>query len=75
MIKKGTVVAILPEWQDPGDNERIWVAVTDEEKGRLDIGTLTPSPNLTFGRFHIHTVNADWLRPKFPLFPFPDDLG
>lgn len=37
MIKKGDVVEILPAFRDAGDEEFTWVAVTDEEKGRIDI--------------------------------------
>lgn len=37
MIKKGDEVRILPEWQDKGDDKLIWIAVDDEEKGRVMI--------------------------------------
>ena len=30
---------ILPQWQDPGDAEYIWIAVEDESDGRV---TITP---------------------------------
>lgn len=38
-IKKGDIVKIKKEFQDPGDEQYIWVAVDDEEKGRV---TITP---------------------------------
>ncbi|MDQ6982689.1 MAG: hypothetical protein Q9M08_06775, partial [Mariprofundus sp.] len=63
MIKKGTVVSILPEWQDPGDNDLIWVTVNDEEKGRVDIAALNAPNKYAFGRFHIHPVKTEWIRP------------
>ncbi len=34
-IKKGDVVRIKPEWQDEGDDEFTWVAVEDEDGGRV----------------------------------------
>lgn len=36
-IRKGDVVEILPEWQDNGDDQFTWVALSDAEKGRIDI--------------------------------------
>lgn len=40
MITKGQSVTIRPEWQDKGDDQYQWVAVSDEEKGRVDIRPL-----------------------------------
>lgn len=37
MIKKGDEVRILPQWQDKGDDKLTWIAVDDEEKGRVTI--------------------------------------
>lgn len=37
MIRKGDTVTIKPEWQDPGDSEFRWIAVDDEEGGRVSI--------------------------------------
>jgi hypothetical protein len=37
MIKSGEEVKIKPEWQDPGDDKITWIAVDDEEKGRVTI--------------------------------------
>lgn len=37
MIKAGDRVYIKPEYQDTGDDVMVWTAVTDEEKGRVDI--------------------------------------
>ena len=37
MIRKGATVRIKPEWQDPGDELFHWIAVDDEEKGRVTI--------------------------------------
>lgn len=36
-IKKGDQIRIKPEWQDAGDDQIVFVAVSDEEKGRVDI--------------------------------------
>jgi hypothetical protein len=41
MIKKGDRIDILPEWQDPGDDNFVWVAVDDEEKGRITISPIS----------------------------------
>ncbi len=37
MIKKGDRVAIKPFFQDEGDNDFIWIACDNEEKGRVTI--------------------------------------
>lgn len=31
-ILKGQIVEILPEFQDPGDSEYVWLVIEDEEK-------------------------------------------
>ena len=54
---KGDKVKIRPEFQDAVDEEFTWVAVTDEEKGRLDISAID-SP-LTIKP--VHTVQAEWI--------------
>lgn len=37
MLKKGDEVRILPEFQDAGDADLIWIVMDDEEKGRVDV--------------------------------------
>lgn len=37
MIKKGDTVRIRPEWADAGDDAFTFIAVDDEEKGRVTI--------------------------------------
>lgn len=37
MVRKGDVVEGLPQWRDPGDEQFTWVAMADEEKGRIDV--------------------------------------
>lgn len=36
-IKRGDIVRIKPEWQDPGDGRFIWRALEDEDGGRVKI--------------------------------------
>ncbi len=36
-IKRGDRVRIRPEWQDPGDADFTWVALDDENGGRVRI--------------------------------------
>lgn len=36
-ILKGTTVKIKPEWQDKGDDKFKWVAIEDEDGGRVRI--------------------------------------
>lgn len=59
MIKKGDKVRIKPEWQDAGDESFTWIALEDEDGGRVrispvDIGLAIP-PN--------QVVNVDMLVP------------
>ena len=37
MIIKGDRIDILPQWQDVGDENYVWVATDDEENGRITI--------------------------------------
>ena len=37
MIKKGDVIKIKPEWQDAGDDLFTWIAIEDEDGGRVRI--------------------------------------
>jgi len=60
MIRKGDQVWILPEWQDVGDDSYTWIAVTDEEGGRVEI---MPS-NFEFAFAPVHDVLTTMLRPK-----------
>lgn len=57
MIRKGDQVRILPEHQDPGDEEFVWVALGDEEKGRVDIQPINMQMNIK----PIYTVRCDQL--------------
>lgn len=40
MIKKGDTVKIKPEWQDEGDENFTWIALEDEDGGRVRIAPL-----------------------------------
>ena len=57
MIRAGDKVKIKPEWQDAGDDEFEWVAVDDEEKGRVTIMPL--GTGLAFASTHV--VRIEWL--------------
>ena len=37
MFKKGDIVDIIPDFQDAGDSDFVWVVVEDEEKRRVNI--------------------------------------
>jgi hypothetical protein len=36
-IRKGDRVRIKPEWQDDGDDEIVWIAIEDEDRGHVRI--------------------------------------
>lgn len=40
MIYKGNIITFKPEWRDPGDERRTFVARSDEELGRFDCSCL-----------------------------------
>ena len=44
-IRHGDKVRIKPEWQDPGDDTIEWIAIEDENSGRVRI---EPQLDLTF---------------------------
>ena len=58
MFRRGDVVEILEEFQEPGDENFTWIVQDDEEKGRVDLvpyeitGEIKP----------MHTVKTDWIR-------------
>lgn len=37
MFKRGDIVEILEQFQDPGDDTFTWIVLHEEEKGRVDI--------------------------------------
>jgi hypothetical protein len=39
-IRKGDTIRIKPEWQDPGDEKFVWVALEDEDGGRVRIAPI-----------------------------------
>lgn len=42
MIHKGQNIHIRPEWQDAGDDQFTWIALEDEDGGRVKIMPLMP---------------------------------
>lgn len=59
MIRKGDKVQIKPEWQDAGDDRFDWVAVDDEDKGRV---TIMPfGTGLALAIAPAHVVRVEWL--------------
>lgn len=54
---KGDRVRILPEFQDEGDDDFVWVVVGDEEKGRVDISPINTGMKIT----PVQVVQAKWL--------------
>ena len=57
MIRAGDEVKIKKQWQDDGDDKFVWVAIENEENGRVDI---TPS-NIELRFPPIYTVTTDML--------------
>ena len=56
-IRRGDRVTIRPEWQDAGDAAYQWVALSDVEKGRLDITPLGTGLAIP----PVYTVRVDML--------------
>lgn len=46
-ITKGTHLRIKPEWQDEGDDEFQWIAIEDEDGGRVCISPLGTGLEIT----------------------------
>lgn len=57
MIRKGDKVQIKPEWRDAGDDRFDWIAVDNEEKGRVSIMPLGTG----FAMPPIGVVRVEWL--------------
>jgi hypothetical protein len=57
---KGEAVEILPEFQDMGDSDYIWIVQEDEEKGRVTIAALNSELRLK----PLHVVQTDWIKHK-----------
>lgn len=57
---KGDIVEILKQYQDIGDDELIWVAIDDEEKGRVTVMPI----NSTLSIKPTYVMNSDWLKLK-----------
>jgi len=63
MIKQGDRIIIKPEWRDRDDNNFVWIACCDEDKGRVIIAPV----NTTMAIAPHQTVTVDMLesRAKF----------
>lgn len=63
MIRAGDQVAIRPEWQDPGDEHVKWVALEDEDGGRVRIQAtnleLRFPPNQVVETFMVDLVKGE----------------
>ena len=57
MIHKGDTVRLKPRWQDDGDSKFKWVALDNEEKGRVTICPI--NIKLTIKPQYI--VKTEWL--------------
>ncbi len=66
-IQKGDFVTILPEFQDPGDVEFTWQAVTDEEKGRVTLQAL--GTGMQFAPTYV--MKVEWIQ----VIPAPTSLN
>ena len=44
-IKKGDIVRIKPEWQDPGDDKYTFVAIEDQQGDTVRIGCVDVWPD------------------------------
>lgn len=56
MLKAGDRIRFKPEWQDPGDDQIVFVVVDDESKGRVTVQAQLGLPiNPT------QVVNVDWV--------------
>ena len=58
LFQKGDLIEILHAYQDAGDDEYQWVAVDDEEKGRVFISTINSGMRIR----PIHVVQSAWIR-------------
>lgn len=47
MITKGTYLKIKPEWQDAGDEKFTWLAVENEDGGRVLVSRLGTGMSIT----------------------------
>lgn len=50
-IRKGDTVRILLQWRDPGDDQLTWIALEDEDGGRVRISPI--NTGLTIAPQHI----------------------
>ena len=58
MIKRGDRIEILPDYQDEGDSLFQWIAVDDEEKGRVTITTIDSGLPLPSQQ----VVKVEWIK-------------
>ncbi len=60
MIKKGDQIEILENYRDEGDRELNWIAVDDEDKGRLIIKPI--DTGLVIAPCSV--VRSEWVKKK-----------
>lgn len=59
-FSEGDIVVIKPEWRDPGDENFTWIALEDEDGGRVRIGPLSKDFSFQLNQ----VVRVDMLEPK-----------
>ena len=71
MIRKGDTVEIKPEFQDSGDSEFNWIALEDEDGGRVRISPTNTSLSLPPN----YVVNVSMLKEqRNPLIDLIEEL-
>ncbi|MBI3903814.1 MAG: hypothetical protein HY306_12880 [Nitrosomonadales bacterium] len=68
MIKAKDIIKIKPEYQDKGDEALVWVALEDEDGGRVRISPL--NTGLAFPPNQV--VNTEMLEKADPNFPIKE---
>lgn len=63
MIRKGDRVTIRPQWRDPGDETRVFIAMEDESGGRVEIidasSSMTIKPTQIVETRMLETADSD----------------
>lgn len=57
MIKQGNIVKIKPAFQDAGDDSIVWLAIEDEDGGRVRIEAQLPNMEIK----PTQVVRVEWL--------------
>lgn len=72
-IQKGDILTIKPQWRDPGDESKTWVARSDERNGWVDISDLAFSRSVFWPLQSVRTDMVERIGGRIAVNPHKEN--